>query len=328
MSKQFNSNEVLLGPQFNPDGPPKASWRLPTPLAHMVTITQDEEDIALHRRLVPALPDEPVVKIRPAESWVPLNLKHIWAYRELLYFLIWRDVKVRYKQTVLGAAWAIIQPLFTMIIFTLFFGRLAGVPSDNVPYPVFVYAGLLLWTFFSNALANSGNSLVGSQNLLTKVYFPRIIIPAATVGAGLVDLAIAFVVLIGLMLYYGMAVTWGVLLIPVIIALMTLLALGVGMWASALNVKYRDVRFALPFLIQLWMFLSPIIYPSSFVPMKWRWVLTLNPLTGLIDGFRAALFAGRINWATLATSAAITLAMLVYAAYAFKRMERTFADIV
>lgn len=276
----------------------------------------------------PDLPDEPMVKIRPAASWVPLNLKHIWAYRELLYFLIWRDVKVRYKQTVLGATWAIIQPLFTMIIFTLFFGRLAGVPSDNVPYPVFVYAGLLLWTFFSNALANSGNSLVGNQNLLTKVYFPRIIIPAATVGAGVVDLAIAFVVLIGLMLYYGMAVTWGVLLVPIIVVLTTLLALGVGMWASALNVKYRDVRFALPFLIQLWMFLSPIIYPSSFVPVKWRWVLTLNPLTGLIDGFRAALFARAINWATLAISAAITLAMLVYAAYVFKRMERTFADIV
>ena len=293
----------------------------------MVTITQDQEDLALPAS-VAALPQDPVVKIRPAQSWVALDLKQTWAYRELLYFLIWRDVKVRYKQTVLGAAWAIIQPLFTMIIFTLFFGRLAGVPSDNVPYPVFVYAGLLLWTFFANSLANSGNSLVGSQNLLTKVYFPRIIIPAATVGAGLVDLAIAFVVLAGLMLYYGIAITWSVMLLPVIIGLTTLLALGVGMWLSALNVKYRDVRFALPFLIQLWMFLSPIIYPSSFVPPRWRWLLTLNPLTGLIDGFRAALFASRINWNTLAISAAITLAMLVYAAYVFKRMERTFADIV
>jgi lipopolysaccharide transport system permease protein len=293
----------------------------------MVMITKDQKDMVLSGSFI-ALPRDPVVKIRPAQSWVPLDLKQTWAYRELLYFLIWRDVKVRYKQTVLGAAWAIIQPLFTMIIFTLFFGRLAGVPSDNVPYPVFVYAGLLLWTFFANSLANSGNSLVGSQNLLTKIYFPRIIIPAATVGAGLVDLAIAFVVLAGLMLYYGIAVTWSVILVPVIVGLTTLLALGVGMWLSALNVKYRDVRFALPFLIQLWMFLSPIIYPSSFVPLKWRWVLTLNPLTGLIDGFRAALFASPINWTTLGLSAAITLAMLVYAAYVFKRLERTFADIV
>jgi homopolymeric O-antigen transport system permease protein len=294
----------------------------------MVTITQAQEDDLALPGSFPALPRDPVVKIRPAESWVPLDLKQTWAYRELLYFLIWRDVKVRYKQTVLGAAWAIIQPLFTMIIFTLFFGRLAGVPSDNVPYPVFVYAGLLLWTFFANSLASSGNSLVGSQNLLTKVYFPRIIIPAATVGAGLVDLAIAFVVLGALMLYYGIAVTWSVLLVPLVIALTTLLALGVGMWLSALNVKYRDVRFALPFIIQLWMFVSPIIYPSSFVPAKWRWLLSLNPLTGLIDGFRAALFASPIKWSTLAISATITLAMLVYAAYVFKRMERTFADIV
>jgi homopolymeric O-antigen transport system permease protein len=271
---------------------------------------------------------EPLVRIRPAASWVPLNFKQVWSYRELLYFLMWRDVKVRYKQTVLGAAWAIIQPLFTMLIFTLFFGKLAGVPSDNVPYPVFVYAGLLIWTFFSNALTNSGNSLVGNQNLLTKVYFPRIIIPGATVGAGLVDLAISFLVLIGLMIYYDVAVTWGILLVPVIIVFTTLLALGVGMWASALNVKYRDIRFALPFAIQLWMFLSPIIYPSTFVPAKWRWLLTLNPLTGLIDGFRAALFAQRINWSTLAISIAITLAILVYAAYVFRRMERSFADIV
>lgn len=276
----------------------------------------------------PDLMSEPLVKIRPAASWVPFNFKQVWAYRELLYFLMWRDVKVRYKQTVLGAAWAVIQPLFTMLIFTLFFGRLAGVPSDNVPYPVFVYAGLLIWTFFSNALANSGNSLVGNQNLLTKVYFPRIIIPAATVGAGLVDLAIAFLVLIALMIYYGVALTWGIFLVPVIILFTTLLALGVGMWVSALNVKYRDVRFALPFVIQLWMFLSPIIYPSTFVPEKWRWLLTLNPLTGLIDAFRASLFAKPLNWSALAISIGITLAILVYAAYVFRRMERSFADIV
>lgn len=241
---------------------------------------------------------------------------------------MWRDVKVRYKQTVLGASWAVIQPVFTMLIFTLFFGRLAGIPSDNVPYPLFVYAGLVLWTFFSNALTNSGNSLVGNQNLVTKVYFPRIIIPGATVGAGLVDLAIAFAVLIALMGYYGVGLTWNILLVPIAIALTTLLALGVGMWTSALNVKYRDIRFALPFVIQLWMFLSPIIYPPSFVPERYRWILVLNPLTGIIDSFRAALFGHAINWVSLAISTAITLAMLVYAAYMFKRMERTFADIV
>ena len=274
------------------------------------------------------LPDEPIVKIRSSPSLLSVDFKQLWAYRELLYFLMWRDLKVRYKQTVLGAAWAIIQPFFTMIIFTLFFGNLAHVPSDDIPYPVFVYAGLLIWTFFSNAVSNSGNSLVGNQNLLTKVYFPRVMIPTATVGAGLVDFAIAFVILVGMMLYYHVSVTWTVLLAPVIVLFTTLLALAVGLWVSALNVKYRDVRFALPFLIQVWMFLSPVIYPSSFVPAKWRWLLMLNPLTGLIDNFRAVLFAQTINWTSLYLSVGITLALVVYAAYLFKQMERTFADIV
>lgn len=276
-----------------------------------------------------SLPDQPIVKIRPVTSWVPFELGQLWSYRELLYFLTWRDLKVRYKQTVLGAAWAIIQPFFTMVIFTLFFGRLAGVPSDNVPYPVFVYAGLLLWIFISTTVGNCGNSLVSSQNLLSKVYFPRLIIPGATVGAGLVDLAIAFVVLVGLMVYYQITITWNVLLIIPIIILTTLLALGVGMWAAALNVKYRDIRFALPFAIQLWMFVSPVIYPSSFVPPRFRWLLLLNPLTGIIDNFRAALFASRpINWNSLGISTAITLALLFYSVFVFKRMERNFADIV
>jgi homopolymeric O-antigen transport system permease protein len=278
---------------------------------------------------VPSLPEEPLVRIRPGKSWIALDLHDLWAYRELLYFLTWRDLKVRYKQTVLGVAWAIIQPLFTMLIFTLFFGKLAGVPSDGVPYPVFVYAGLLLWTFFSNAVANSGNSLVGSANLLSKVYFPRMIIPGAAVAAGLVDLAIAFVVMIGLMIYYGVVVTWSIVMLPVLVALVTLLALSVGMWLSALNVKYRDIRYALPFLIQLWMFLSPVIYPPSFVPEKWRWLLTLNPLTGIIEGFRVSLFGHRgFDWMALAMATVITLALLVYSAYTFWRMEETFADIV
>lgn len=275
------------------------------------------------------VPDEPLVRIRPSKSSIAIDLRDLWAYRELLYFLTWRDLKVRYKQTVLGVAWAIIQPFFTMLIFTLFFGKLAGLPSDGVPYPVFVYAGLLLWTFFSNAVSHSGNSLVGNANLLTKVYFPRMIIPGAAVGAGLVDFFIAFGVLIVLMVYYGVSITWSIVMLIPLVALTTLLALAVGMWTSALNVKYRDIRYALPFVIQLWMFVSPVIFPSSFVPQKWRWVLALNPLTGIIEGFRAALFGRKpFDWIALASSTAITLVLLVYAAYTFRRMERSFADIV
>ncbi|MCU1268247.1 MAG: Transport permease protein [Acidobacteria bacterium] len=274
------------------------------------------------------LPDQPLVIIKPGKSWGAVDFHDLWAFRDLLYFLTWRDVKVRYKQTLLGVAWAIIQPLFTMLIFTLFFGRLAGVPSDNIPYPVFAYAGLLPWTFFANAISNSGNSLVGSANLITKVYFPRMIIPAAAIAAGLVDLAVSFIVLIPLMIYYGINVTWSALMFPVVVLLTALLALGVGMWLSALNVKYRDVRFALPFIVQLWMFVSPVIYPTSFLPRRFRWLLTLNPMTGIIEGYRSSLFGRAFNWSALAISAAITLALLVYASYAFHRMEKDFADII
>ncbi|SRR6266498_4801303 len=274
------------------------------------------------------LPEQPLVIIEPNKEWGALDFRDLWAYRELLYFLTWRDVKVRYKQTELGIAWAIIQPLFTMLVFTLFFGRLAGVPSDNVPYPVFAYAGLLAWTFFANAITNSGNSLVGSANLITKVYFPRMIIPGAAVAAGLVDFAIAFVILVLLMIYYKVMITWSILMFPVVVMLTTLLALGMGMWLSALNVKYRDVRFALPFLVQLWMFVSPVIYPASFLPQKFRWILSVNPLTGIIEGYRSALFGRPFNWIALAVSAAITLILLIYSSYAFRRMEKTFADIV
>jgi len=274
------------------------------------------------------LPAEPLVTIQPSGRWGVLNLRDLWSYRELLYFLIWRDVKVRYKQTALGVAWAIIQPLFTMLIFSLFFGRLAGVPSDNIPYPVFAYAGLLPWTFFANAIGNSGNSLVGSANLITKVYFPRMIIPAAAIGAGLVDLGISFLVLIPLMIYYGVPLSASVLMFPVVIVLTALLALGVGMWLSALNVKYRDVRFALPFLIQLWMFVSPVIYPTSFLPQRWRLLFALNPMTGIIEGYRSALFGHPFNWKALTASTLITLAVLVYSSFAFRRMEKSFADIV
>lgn len=277
-----------------------------------------------------SLPDQPVVTIEPSKSWVALNLRDLWSYRELLYFLTWRDVKVRYKQTALGVAWAIIQPLFTMLIFTLFFGKLAGIESQTggVPYPIFAYAGLLPWMFFSNALTTSGNSLVGSAHLITKVYFPRMMIPGAAVAAGLVDFAIAFVILVILMFYYGVAPAWTALMLPVLVMMTVVLALGMGMWLSALNVKYRDVRFALPFLLQLWMFVSPVIYPSSFLPEKYRWLLMLNPVSGIIEGYRSSLFGKPFNWPALGVSALIGLVLLVYSSYSFKRMERSFADIV
>ncbi|HEX8098374.1 MAG TPA: ABC transporter permease, partial [Pyrinomonadaceae bacterium] len=266
------------------------------------------------------LPERPLVTIEPRGAWLALDLKDVWAYRELLYFLTWRDVKVRYKQTVLGAAWAVIQPLFAMLIFTLFFGRLANMPSDNIPYPIFAYAGLLPWTFFSNAVTNSGNSLVGSSNLITKVYFPRMMIPGATVCAGLLDLAIAFVLMAAMMAYYGVGFTRNLLMLPPLILLLTLLALGVGMWMSALNVKYRDVRYALPFLVQLWLFASPVIYPASMVPEKWRWVLAVNPLTGIIENFRAAVLGRKpFDWPSLAVSTVVTLVVLLYSAYTFRR---------
>ena len=233
------------------------------------------------------IPDEPLVTIQPGKSWVVVNLRELWTYRELLFFLIWRDIKVRYKQTVIGAAWALLQPLLLMLIFTFFFARLAGVKSEGAPYPLFAYAGLLPWTFFASAVTNSGNSLIGSTNLITKVYFPRVLIPVAAVAASLVDLGIASILLFVLMIYYGTGLHLQFLLLPVLIVLVTLLASGVGIWLSALNVKYRDIRYALPFLIQIWMFASPVIYP---VPDRWRWLLALNPMTAIIEGFRSALF--------------------------------------
>jgi lipopolysaccharide transport system permease protein len=292
------------------------------------TITADP--VAPDAQGVPlgVLPKEALFTIRPSHSWVPLNLKELWAYRELLYFLTWRDVKVRYKQAALGVAWAVIQPLFTMITFTVFFGRLAKIPTNGVPYPLFSYAALLPWTFFSNAITNSGNSLVGNANLITKVYFPRLIVPGAAVAAGLVDFAIAFLVFIGLFTYYGVTVTWQIMMLPVLVVLTALLALGVGLWMSGVNVKYRDVRYALPFLIQLWMFASPVIYPSSLVPERWRWALTINPLTGIIEGYRAALLGQPFMWGALGYSAVATVVVLAYAAFSFRRMEKQFADVI
>src|SRR5262245_12898446 len=215
----------------------------------------------------PQLPSQPLVVIEPTNRWVPLDLKGLWANRELLYFLIWRDLKIRYKQTVLGAAWAIIQPLVTMIIFTYFFGLLAKVPTDGVPYPIFFYTGLLLWTFLSGTISTGASSLISNTNLITKVYFPKLIVPASSVGAGLVDFAVASVLLLGLLIYYGFPLTWKALVAIPAVLLTTLLALAVSVILAATNVKYRDVRYALPFLIQVWMFVSPIIYPSSLVPL-------------------------------------------------------------
>jgi lipopolysaccharide transport system permease protein len=275
--------------------------------------------------VAPRLPEKPLVVVAARKSWVGINLRDLWTYRELLYFLTWRDVKVRYKQTLLGAAWAVLQPLLLMLLFTFFFARLAGIDSGQVPYPLFAYAGLLPWTFFANAVANGGNSLVGSTNLITKVYFPRMFIPAAAVGAGLVDLAVAFGLLVVLMIYYGVGLHWGLLLLPLLVVLTTLLALGVGMLMSAFNVKYRDIRYALPFMIQVWMFASPVIYA---VPDRWRWLLSLNPMTGVIEGFRAALFGQPFDGLALGLSVAITLTLLVCSAFVFTRMEKSFADVI
>jgi lipopolysaccharide transport system permease protein len=274
------------------------------------------------------LPDEPVATIGSGRPWWSLNLGELWQYRELLYFLIWRDVKVRYKQTALGVAWVVMQPLLPTLIFTIFLGTLARVPSDGAPYALFVFAGLMPWTFFSTAVTGSGGSIVGSANLITKVYFPRMIIPAAAVCGRLVDFLMSFAVLGGLLLYYQVPPTRQLLWLPVLVALLTLLAVSVGMWASAVNVKYRDVGVALPALVQFWMFASPVVYPASLVPGRWRWLYALNPLVGILEGFRSALFGRPLDLAALAFSAGLTLALLVYAAYTFRRMEKGFADVV
>jgi len=274
------------------------------------------------------LPAEPLVVIEAGRRWKIVGIKDFWTYRELLYFLTWRDVKVRYKQTALGAAWAILQPLFMMLIFTIFFGRLAGVASDGVPYPLFALAGLVPWTFFANSVTASSNSLVGSANLITKVYFPRLIVPAAAMLAGLVDFVLAFLLLVGLMLYYRVQLTVHIFFLPVVILLTALFALSVGTWMSALNVKYRDVRFALPFLIQLWLFVSSVILPSSSVGPKWRWLLILNPMSGIIEAYRASLLGSAFDWTAIAIASILTVVTLIYSAFSFGRAERSFADII
>jgi lipopolysaccharide transport system permease protein len=260
--------------------------------------------------------------------WVGPDLRELWAHRELFLFLAWRDIKVRYKQTALGASWAILQPLISMVVFTMLFGRLARVPSEGQPYAIFSYAGLLPWNFFTNALTNSSNSLVGSQNLITKVYFPRILVPTAAVGAAVVDIAIASTMLLAIMPIYGVGFHTSLLMLVPLILLTALTASALGIWTAALNVKYRDIRYALPFVIQLLMFLTPVIYPISFLPERWRWLLRLNPLSGIIEGFRDAVFGRPFNWTGLGISVLISLILLLAAVLTFSRMEDEFADIV
>lgn len=273
--------------------------------------------------------DVRILHIKPSRGWVSLKLAELWAYRELLYFLIWRDIKVRYKQTALGATWAIIQPFATMVVFSLFFGKLAKMPSDGIPYPIFSYAALVPWTFFAAGLTQSSNSLVGSSNLITKVYFPRLVIPLATVLSGVVDFMLALVVLLGMMLCYHIVPGRNLFWLPLFLLLALVTSLGVGLWLSSLNVKYRDVRYIVPFLTQFWLFATPIAYPSSLLSQPWRTLYGLNPMVGVVDGFRWALlgtksFPGPI----VLVSSVVALLILVTGAFYFRRMEKTFADIV
>jgi len=271
----------------------------------------------------------PDTYIRPSTGWRAVDLQEVWRYRGLLYFLVWRDVKVRYKQTVLGASWAILQPFFTMVIFSVVFGRLAGIPSDDLPYPLFAFAALVPWTFFATGLTQSANSLVGSQELLKKVYFPRLTIPLATVLASGVDLGLAFLILVGMMAIYGVMPTTAVIWLPPLVLLALVTALGAGLWLSALNVQYRDVRHAVPFLVQTWLFATPIAYPSSLIPEVWRPVYALNPMVGVVEGFRWALLgANTAPGPMIAVSSLAAVTMLAAGALYFRRTERIFADVV
>lgn len=269
------------------------------------------------------------IRILPSKGWVPLRLDELWAYRELLYFLIWRDIKVRYKQTVLGAAWAIIQPLFTMLVFALFFGRLAKIPSDGIPYPIFSYAALVPWTFFANGVSQASNSLIVNPNLINKVYFPRLAMPIAAVLSGIVDFVLAFVVLLGMMFYYGTAPTVNVLWLPFLLLLALVTSLGVALWLSAMNVQFRDVRYTIPFLTQFWLFATPIAYPSSLLEEPWRSLYALNPMVGVVEGFRWALLGvDTAPGPIIIISSLVAIALLVSGLFYFRRMERTFADVV
>jgi len=289
-----------------------------------------------HKTEVPAYqasPAEPdarvphfVIEAGRGSLWDALG--ELWTHRELLYFLTWRDVKLRYKQTVLGALWAMLQPLVMMVVFTVLFGRLAHVPSDGLPYPIFAFAGLVPWQFFQSAVAQGGSSLVGNAQLVTKVYFPRMAIPGAAVGTAMVDFAIASVILFAMMAWYEIAPGAGITMFPVLVGLLAIFAGAVGMWMAGMNVKYRDIKYVLPFILQLWMFATPVIYPASFVPSGWRWILMLNPLTGIIGGFRSAVLNKAFEWPAITVAAVLTLASTAYSVWSFRRMERGFADVI
>lgn len=272
----------------------------------------------------------PMIRVQRSSGWVSLRLGELWAYRELVYFLTWRDVKVRYKQTVLGAAWAILQPFLTMLVFSLFFGKLAKMPSDGVPYPIFAFAALVPWTFFANGLTQSSNSLVGSANLITKVYFPRLAVPVATILSGVIDFVLAFGVLLAMMFYYRLAPSVHVIWLPVFMLLALVTSLGVGLWLSAMNVQFRDVRYTVPFLTQFWLFATPIAYPITLLHEPWKQnVFAINPMVGAVEGFRWAIFGARpAPVAIVAVSFATAIIVLAGGALYFRRMERTFADIV
>ena len=267
--------------------------------------------------------------IEPGRGWFSWDLRELGEYRELLYFLVWREIKVRYKQTVIGAGWALLQPVMTMAVFSLFFGRLAHIPSGGLPYPIFFYCAVLPWTYFAGALAGATGSLVEHQRMITKIYFPRVLLPLSSVVAGLLDFSIAFVLLVGMIFYYGLTPGAAVLWVPAFLLLAVVTAFAAGLWLSALNALYRDVRYVMPFLIQFWMFASPVAYPSSLVPERWRWLYGLNPMAGVIEGFRWAFTGqGRPDGVLLAVSSAAVAAMLVGGLAFFRRVEGTIADVV
>jgi lipopolysaccharide transport system permease protein len=272
----------------------------------------------------------PVILLKPLKGFSALNLRDLWIYRELVFFMIWRDIKVRYKQTLLGAAWAILQPVMSMVVFTIFFGNLAEVPSDGVPYPIFTYTALLPWQLFSKALQDAARSLVANRHMITKVYFPRLVLPLSSIMAGLVDFAIALVVLVGLMIYYQTPLRWSMLSLPLFLLMALVTALGVGLWFAALNVLYRDIAYVMPFLAQFWMFITPIVYPASMVPERWRMLYFLNPMTGVVEGFRWAILGSiptlPVNMILL--SVVVSLVVLVSGLFYFRFMERLFADMV
>jgi lipopolysaccharide transport system permease protein len=274
--------------------------------------------------------EEPqVIFIRPSQGWVSLKLYELWEYRELLYFLTWRDIKVRYKQTVLGASWAIIQPFFTMIVFSLFFGRLAKIPSDGIPYPIFSFAALVPWTFFANGLTQSSNSLVGSANLIKKVYFPRLVIPISSILSGVLDFAISFIMLLAMMVFYGCKPTSAIIWVPFLLLLALITSLGVGLWLSAMNVQFRDIRYTVPFITQFWLFATPIAYPSSLLSEPWRTIYGINPMVGVVEGFRWGLLGtGKSPGYMLSLSVLTALIILITGVYYFRRMEKNFADVI